>query len=94
MKKRTKKRPTEVWLTFHAGNVIRAIDVALKTETNAVSRYHLMHSRRYMTEFEQRHPNGVIPRLMNRNELRITSNVLIILKHFGINPPIELTFYN
>ena len=40
-----------------------------------------------MSEFEQRHPNGVIPRLMDKDELWITYTVLRIIKNLGVIQP-------
>ncbi len=98
MKRRANKRPPGVprkikplsipgWQPFHAGVVILAIDEALKTETDKIARCHLTHSRRYMTEFEQRHPNGVIPRLIDKDEFWSTYTVLRIIQNFGVIPP-------
>ena len=75
------------WQAFHSDVVIRAIDKALESETDKIARCHLTHSRRYMTEFGQRHPAGVIPRLMDKDEFWHTVTVLRIIKHFGITPP-------
>ena len=98
MKRRTNKRTPGVsrkikplsipgYQRFHAGVVILSIDEALKTETDKMSRTHLIHSRRYMSEFEQRHPNGVIPRLMDKDELGFTYTVLRIIKNLGVIQP-------
>jgi len=76
------------WQTFHAGVVIRAIDEALGTETNKTARIHLTHSRRYMSEFDARHPDGVIPKLMDKEELSFTCFVLRILGLLGVHPPL------
>jgi len=74
---------------FHAGVVIRAIDKALQTETDKIARYHLKHSRTYLCEFEKRHPAGVIPRQMSKDEFTFAFVVLKILKMLGVRPPPE-----
>lgn len=75
------------WQRFDAGVVIDAIDEALKKTDDKIARCHLTHSRRYMVDFEKRHPSGVIPRLLEKDEFRLTTNVLRIIEAFGATPP-------
>jgi len=78
------------YLPFHARPVIEAIDEALQSETDRVTLMRLKHSRTYMRDFEKRHPDGVIPRLLRKSDLddfAMTCVVLSILQAFGVRSP-------
>ena len=79
---------------FHAGIVLRAIEQALQTETDKIARCHLIHSRQYMCEFEERHPDGVIASQMDRDEFSFCLTVLLILKSVGVLPPARMLRLN